>query len=443
MGGGERVLVKVLVGHKSSLLEAPTPEGHLFKWTVFVKTVEPMTDRSFINKVAFRLHETFPNPLRTVRDPPFEVSETGHSSFNVALSIHFNYNGAKPIKYAYDMVIVLEKTGYNQQEVILELKDVPPAFMDIIKRHGAFANKKKRDSLGKETLPPKKMKPEEPTKPPTTDYSSSKERERKEKKLKEDKLKKKSKEKDYRDSKDREPKDRDSKDREPKDRDFKDRDRDHVDRDRHSSDHKEREKEKKDRESTKDREPKERKDKLMKEFDFSKVHDKKLSESRSPKPVVREEKKSERDTSKLDNGKEEKRLEVSREDKKLSPNGVSFAVKNNAVKPQVSISPRIENKVRLSDASDLSSPSSSLSSSSLNESSHSLTSSPYRGMSAEEMHRKINSLTSGEQIFKVASILLSHPGTTFVPSKSILSFDLDLASADPFLIQKLCQALSS
>ncbi|KAI7877332.1 exocyst complex component Sec5-domain-containing protein [Mucor mucedo] len=71
---------------------------HTHKWTVMVKGLNNEDLSYYIKKVVFKLHETYPNPLRTIESPPFEVSETGWGEFEIMVKIHFHSSTAeKPV----------------------------------------------------------------------------------------------------------------------------------------------------------------------------------------------------------------------------------------------------------------------------------------------------------------------------------------------------------
>ncbi|KAF8476931.1 yeats family-domain-containing protein, partial [Kalaharituber pfeilii] len=65
------------------------PPDHTHKWTVMVKGVRDGDVTHFIKKVQFKLHETYVNPVRTIENPPFEVSETGWGEFEIQIKIYF------------------------------------------------------------------------------------------------------------------------------------------------------------------------------------------------------------------------------------------------------------------------------------------------------------------------------------------------------------------
>ncbi|CEG78079.1 hypothetical protein RMATCC62417_12736 [Rhizopus microsporus] len=71
---------------------------HTHRWTVMVKGINNEDLSYLIKKVVFKLHETYPNPLRTVEQPPFEVSETGWGEFEIMIKIYFHqHTGEKQV----------------------------------------------------------------------------------------------------------------------------------------------------------------------------------------------------------------------------------------------------------------------------------------------------------------------------------------------------------
>lgn len=67
-----------------------TPLDHTHKWTVFVRDPAGKDDLSYIiKKVVFKLHDTYPQPQRTIESPPFEVTETGWGEFEIQIRIYF------------------------------------------------------------------------------------------------------------------------------------------------------------------------------------------------------------------------------------------------------------------------------------------------------------------------------------------------------------------
>ncbi|KAL5351119.1 hypothetical protein V496_04389 [Pseudogymnoascus sp. VKM F-4515 (FW-2607)] len=74
----------------------PKPEGvpadHTHSWTVFVKGVDGTDITYWLKKVQFKLHESIPNPLRSVDavpGQPFSISETGWGEFEINIKLHY------------------------------------------------------------------------------------------------------------------------------------------------------------------------------------------------------------------------------------------------------------------------------------------------------------------------------------------------------------------
>ncbi|TVY55481.1 AF-9-like protein [Lachnellula cervina] len=70
-----------------------TPEDHTYSWTVFVKGVDDTDITYWCRKVQFKLHESIPNPLRTIENlvpgTPFEVHATGWGEFEIQIKLYY------------------------------------------------------------------------------------------------------------------------------------------------------------------------------------------------------------------------------------------------------------------------------------------------------------------------------------------------------------------
>uniref|UniRef100_A0A5F9D6K9 YEATS domain-containing protein n=1 Tax=Oryctolagus cuniculus TaxID=9986 RepID=A0A5F9D6K9_RABIT len=58
------VQVKLELGHRAQLRKKPTTEGFTHDWMVFVRGPEQCEIQHFVEKVIFRLHDSFPKPKR-------------------------------------------------------------------------------------------------------------------------------------------------------------------------------------------------------------------------------------------------------------------------------------------------------------------------------------------------------------------------------------------
>ncbi|KAJ3255987.1 YEATS domain-containing protein 4 [Boothiomyces macroporosus] len=71
--------------------------NHTHKWKVYLKGADGEDISYFIEKVVFKLHESFAVPIREIKSPPFQVSETGWGEFNIAITMHFVDPNEPPI----------------------------------------------------------------------------------------------------------------------------------------------------------------------------------------------------------------------------------------------------------------------------------------------------------------------------------------------------------
>ncbi|KAE9414441.1 hypothetical protein Angca_004436, partial [Angiostrongylus cantonensis] len=165
MGGNAKVTyVKVLIGHESFALEKPLPNNHRFRWILFVRPIigSKFTDRTFVYKVEIELHPTFANPFRVLKEPPFELEETGYASFTPKLIIYFNTPHAKPYPVQYDMNLKLEKHAFHQQEMTFAMSDVVPSFLELVLRFcGLTDGKRRKRDTDPDSNRSKKSKPDD------------------------------------------------------------------------------------------------------------------------------------------------------------------------------------------------------------------------------------------------------------------------------------------
>jgi YEATS domain-containing protein 4 len=70
---------------------------------------------TWLNKVQFKIFNTYENPLRTCENPPFEVTETGWGGFNIDVRLHFQPISGEKAQYRQHF-LQLEKYGDEAQQ---------------------------------------------------------------------------------------------------------------------------------------------------------------------------------------------------------------------------------------------------------------------------------------------------------------------------------------
>ncbi|CAG2164715.1 unnamed protein product [Oppiella nova] len=77
--------------------------------TVFVRGPENSNIEHFVEKVVFHLHESFPKPKRVLKEPPYQVQESGYASFELPIEVYFkNKEEPKKISFDYDLYLRLD-----------------------------------------------------------------------------------------------------------------------------------------------------------------------------------------------------------------------------------------------------------------------------------------------------------------------------------------------
>ncbi|XP_008835460.1 protein ENL [Nannospalax galili] len=103
------VQVKLELGHRAQLRKKPTTEGFTHDWMVFVRGPEQCDIQHFVEKVIFRLHDSFPKPKRVCKEPPYKVEESGYAGFIMLIEVYFkNKEEPRKVCFTYDLFLNLE-----------------------------------------------------------------------------------------------------------------------------------------------------------------------------------------------------------------------------------------------------------------------------------------------------------------------------------------------
>uniref|UniRef100_H0UVT8 MLLT1 super elongation complex subunit n=1 Tax=Cavia porcellus TaxID=10141 RepID=H0UVT8_CAVPO len=103
------VQVKLELGHRAQLRKKPTTEGFTHDWMVFVRGPEQCEIQHFVEKVIFRLHDSFPKPKRVCKEPPYKVEESGYAGFIMPIEVYFkNKEEPRKVCFTYDLFLNLE-----------------------------------------------------------------------------------------------------------------------------------------------------------------------------------------------------------------------------------------------------------------------------------------------------------------------------------------------
>lgn len=145
-------------------------DGHTHQWTIYLKPFRNEDMSAYVKKVQFKLHESYPNPLRVVTKPPYEVQETGWGEFEIAVKVFFVDPNERPVTMYhflklfqsatnltlgkktlvaehYDELIFLDPTAMMQQLLI----SVRPLTLGAHKHETDFAELEERTMTALQT----------------------------------------------------------------------------------------------------------------------------------------------------------------------------------------------------------------------------------------------------------------------------------------------------
>lgn len=116
---GKRITRQFIIGSEAWPLEAHNrpsgiPDDHTTGWRVYVRNVEGGPDLStWLNKVQFKIFQTYQNPNRIVESEPFQIEETGWGGFNVDIRLYFNPDSHEKPQYRQHF-LQLERYGSEE-----------------------------------------------------------------------------------------------------------------------------------------------------------------------------------------------------------------------------------------------------------------------------------------------------------------------------------------
>jgi len=97
------IKVQFEIGHKAVLKAKKAADNFTHDWELYVKGVDKADISSYIEKIVFNLHESFPKPKRTFKEPPFVLKESGYAGFILPIDIHFKNRTMQTYQYDIDL----------------------------------------------------------------------------------------------------------------------------------------------------------------------------------------------------------------------------------------------------------------------------------------------------------------------------------------------------
>lgn len=164
-----KLLLKFEIGHRAAQKTKPSKEGFTHDWELFVQGEGGNYDISqFVEKVIFNLHESFPKPKRTFKEPPYVVKEAGYAGFLLTIDIYLkNRDEPKKITFDYDLDLQPFKIQMNELVVAAPSEDFRRKCMKggavIINSSNDYKN---RDAYGKSAPMPSVIDLKKPPKRP-------------------------------------------------------------------------------------------------------------------------------------------------------------------------------------------------------------------------------------------------------------------------------------
>lgn len=96
--------------------------SHTHKWSVYVRGVEGNKLSWLFKKIVFKIHETFPNPNRSIESDPFQVDESGWGEFQITIKLFLHDPLEKPQTLHHNLQLY-SKEDQTLQTIVSETYD--------------------------------------------------------------------------------------------------------------------------------------------------------------------------------------------------------------------------------------------------------------------------------------------------------------------------------
>eukprot|EP01035_Chromulina_nebulosa_P021501 gene21501-27844_t len=103
------------------------------RWTVYIRGQDIHDDlSSIVSKVVFSLHPSFDEPIREVRNQPFEVTESGWGEFEVGIKVFFCEKDEQPVDMIHMLKLYAAGPAGRQVFATTEAAVVSEAYEEIV-----------------------------------------------------------------------------------------------------------------------------------------------------------------------------------------------------------------------------------------------------------------------------------------------------------------------
>uniref|UniRef100_A0A915DME8 FACT complex subunit SSRP1 n=1 Tax=Ditylenchus dipsaci TaxID=166011 RepID=A0A915DME8_9BILA len=172
-GAQSRVLVrlKVVTPQKfcRNLQRKVTPtDGQ----SLLERRTSPIHRQKPAEKVTFMLHQSFDQPKRAIKEPPFQVTETGYGGFTMPIMLQFS-GVSKVYTINYDLSLSMDKYGEFAIEHKIELKSPSKEISELVQKYCSYKKDVVEKVIQKPIAIPEKRPPKSESKLKEPNASSS------------------------------------------------------------------------------------------------------------------------------------------------------------------------------------------------------------------------------------------------------------------------------
>jgi len=95
-------------------------QEQLYAWCCYVRGQDGEDISRFVSKVEFELDPSFPQPIITVTQHPFQIHEVGWGQFPINIKLYFHDPNCKPVETVKDLVLFDDMNPTTKRPIVTE-----------------------------------------------------------------------------------------------------------------------------------------------------------------------------------------------------------------------------------------------------------------------------------------------------------------------------------
>lgn len=110
----------IVFGNNATWLGKKATDTATHRWCCYVRSADGRDLAAIVQKVVFNLHPSFPTPVITVEQAPFEINEVGWGEFEIRIELFFLDPAEKPVELFHSLKLFGDNEKFSKKPAVSE-----------------------------------------------------------------------------------------------------------------------------------------------------------------------------------------------------------------------------------------------------------------------------------------------------------------------------------